>query len=854
MKDLEDIYPLTPMQEAMLLHAVGNPASSELHTQIVFRLHPAIDLELMDWAWACLIKQHASLRTGFHWQSEKGPLQFVRRQVDFTGHVKQLSVSPNISIDDQIDEVLMAEKAVSFDLAKAPLMRVTYLVLDHGERLMLWTSHHLVLDRWCNPLIIAELENYLSAGSDSLSAESHQPPAPFQFKSYIAYISAQETAVEYWQTYLQGYRGGSSLVSRISDTPGAELFGRERALSISHTDLAEFNRQMDQTKTTAAALCQLAWALTISKVTSRADVVLGVTVSGRPPTLRGVDRIIGCFINNVPVRTVIHPSTTLVELLQGIAAAQQERQAYEHVSLLQLNKALESASNTTLVDTLFLWLDDMSVATVDVNVDSDASAPMVALQQYGQEIASAFPLTLTVSESQRGLDVSLKMAAGYESAQPLDEILEVFREVLLLICASDANTALAGLLGLQVIQDSTNRINTSDVTSRSSKISSSMVIKDRNSGREALEPAYVQQALIQKWKDILELDELVTSSSFFDMGGNSLNAVQLHTHVESMLRCSIPIISLFRKPYLADMVELIVENDWSMKADICLPVRAGGSALPLFCVATPDVNTIGFAQLANHISRDRPVYVLQSPPESAEFRELSPGEIPDLAKTYVDAMRAVQPQGPYHLLGMCTGSELAFEMAKILENNQDACGFVGILNTWATYTVARTYRLRQAFVRFELLQQERLRDWPVVIWHRLIGPRVLKPLKRRFFTSAMQRHQVLTEPTRSSVSDGAPITAIPGNINPENSIDGWIHICGWHHLYKPIPKLKQKLTVFRLKEQPFWRIKSENLGWGLHGENIELKHLACDDHHNLLREPWIRELGASIDSSLQEYS
>ena len=158
MKGIQDIYPLTPMQEAMLLHSVGNPESTVLITQIVAQLDQDTNLELLESCWAQVIERHAALRTGFYWKGGKGPVQFVREQSMLNSRFQERKYPAGIDCDEELDKLLKSDMVEPLDLSKAPLMRVTYLIAESGSNFMIWTSHHLIFDRWCAPLIMEELE------------------------------------------------------------------------------------------------------------------------------------------------------------------------------------------------------------------------------------------------------------------------------------------------------------------------------------------------------------------------------------------------------------------------------------------------------------------------------------------------------------------------------------------------------------------------------------------------------------------------------------------------------------------------------------------------------------------------
>src|SRR5207248_6733880 len=110
--------------------------------------------------------------------------------------------------------------------------------------------------------------------------------------------------------------------------------------------------------------------------------------------------------------------------------------------------------------------------------------------------------------------------------------------------------------------------------------------------------------------------------------------------------------------------------------DTLIPLQPSGSRPPLFCVAAPTVNALGFVFLARHFDADQPVYGLQSQYGGKRRQVYSREEYKSLAADYITAMRKVQPHGPYHLTGTCEGAHITFEMTRQLA---DAGQTVGLL-------------------------------------------------------------------------------------------------------------------------------------------------------------------------------
>jgi thioesterase domain-containing protein len=251
----------------------------------------------------------------------------------------------------------------------------------------------------------------------------------------------------------------------------------------------------------------------------------------------------------------------------------------------------------------------------------------------------------------------------------------------------------------------------------------------------------------------------------------------------------------------------------------------------LFCVASPEVDTIGYAILARHVDPDRPVYLLQAPPLNESVRRLQPPEFAQLAATYIEAMRDIQPTGPFNLIGMCSGSQIEIEICRKLEAEGESIAFSGILDTWALYTLSRGYYVKKALdlARYYSKRLRKMgagsRSEEAVSADKPVDPgepgnEGQKPLKRDGTGKAVRQYSLEEE-------------------------------VGWPEQQPPLMKIDSRVTVFRQrKRKQYWRIRDPLLGWGRHANSVDLVRLRAPGHKHIFREPWVRELARDLESRL----
>ncbi|MFI6362207.1 amino acid adenylation domain-containing protein [Nocardia sp. NPDC050630] len=184
--------------------------------------------------------------------------------------------------------------------------------------------------------------------------------------------------------------------------------------------------------------------------------------------------------------------------------------------------------------------------------------------------------------------------------------------------------------------------------------------------------------------DVLGLDRIGLDDNFFELGGNSLIATKLTARLSEAMAETIPVMWMFTAPTPAGIVaELRVRGTEGAGADaafdVLLPLRLSGTAEPLFCIHPIGGIAWSFAGLAAHLDADRPIYGLQSPALSSA--DPLPDSIEDWARHYVKHVRAVQPEGPYHLLGWSLGGVLAHAMAVQLQDEGAQVALLGMMDS-----------------------------------------------------------------------------------------------------------------------------------------------------------------------------
>ncbi|WP_164021375.1 non-ribosomal peptide synthetase [Pyxidicoccus trucidator] len=355
MKNVEDIYRLSPMQQGLLFHTVGAPGEGTYVEVVHWSWRGVVDLPTLQRAWQRLVDRHTSLRTAFFWENMKEPLQAVRRKVEATPRLEDCSDLPSDAWEARFAEVLEREARQDFALSAAPLLRLTLVRFGPTLTRCIISYHHLVMDGWSLPVCLREL--FLTYDALTRGEEpSLEPVRPY--RDYIVWLSKQERdeAARFWRERLRGFTSPTPLAmdrparaEAKAETYAAESLGLGTALT---ARLTAFTRQHQVTLST---LLQGAWALLQSRYTGQDDVAFGTVVSGRPPALPGVDTMLGTFINTQVTRVRLPDGSTVLPWLKGLQGELLAARAHEHVSLVDVQGWSEVPRGQALFDTLVVF-------------------------------------------------------------------------------------------------------------------------------------------------------------------------------------------------------------------------------------------------------------------------------------------------------------------------------------------------------------------------------------------------------------------------------------------------------------------------------------------------------------------
>lgn len=390
--NLEDLYPLSPMQQGMLFHTVYERESGTYFEQSVFTLEGELDVASFERAWQFVVDRHPILRSSFIWDLEK-PLQVVHREVAIKIHEQDWRDQPS---KQYLQEYLAEDRRRGFDLGTAPLIRLALFRTADTTYKFVFSRHHIVLDRWSRSIVLKEV---FEAYESLCTGTEPQLNQPRPYGDYISWVADQhlDEAESYWRAALAGFTVPTPIAidqKPVSTAQQGREFADER-IQLSEQSTARLNEFAREHKLTLSTLTQGAWALLLSTYAREHDVLFGVTVSGRA-TLSGVESMVGLFINTLPLRVKLNPDAKILSWLESLQEQQFALQQYEYCSLLDIQSWGEIPRGTPLFETILVFENlpvniGSKIGNSNLNVQSDRS--------YGS--VTGYPLTLLAMPGHR---------------------------------------------------------------------------------------------------------------------------------------------------------------------------------------------------------------------------------------------------------------------------------------------------------------------------------------------------------------------------------------------------------------------------------------------------------------------
>ncbi|WP_051712660.1 non-ribosomal peptide synthetase [Spirillospora albida] len=344
---VEEVWPLSPLQEGLYFHSSYDTAALDVYTaQVAFDFPYRVDAVRLRAACAAVMSRHTALRAGFTAEGLRRPVQFIAAGPEPPLEEIDLSALDADARNAAVDRILAEDRGNRFDLARPPLFRLLLIRFGDGtDRLVI--THHLILwDGWSAWLFFEQLIALYERRGDASGL-----PAPGSYRDYLAWLDGQdaERAAAAWRDALAGL--AEPTLTGPPDRALAPVIPERRRAELPVPLTERLYGAVRRHGLTPNTVFSAAWALALSNATGHGDVVFGTAVAGRPGDVPHVESVIGMFLNTVPVRVVLDPRESVPDLLRRMQRERVALMPYDHLGLGDIQRA---AGHARLFDTLYV--------------------------------------------------------------------------------------------------------------------------------------------------------------------------------------------------------------------------------------------------------------------------------------------------------------------------------------------------------------------------------------------------------------------------------------------------------------------------------------------------------------------
>jgi len=631
---VEALLPLTPTQTGMWLHSAAGGGEDRFIEQAAFCLEGRVDRDALLRALQCVVDRHGALRSSI---LAKGlqPLRAVLKEM----RVSLREVAAGENEDAALAELMDAERRRGFPLNRPPLIRFALLTVREERAWLVLSFHHIILDGWSLLILWNEAAAFYAA---ELAGTSVSLPAAADEAAVAEWLRSQsgDASERFWRTRLAGFPAPTPIVTARANTD-AEPIEVEHVMS--REAGAAIAAAAQTSRVSPAIVCEVLWALLIAGRTGHNDVAFAATVSGRPPGIPGIERMVGCFINTVPIRVQFGEHESVRECLIRHHGQRAEQAEFEFCSAGQIHEWSDLRPGEPMCQSLVVF-ENLRASSAE-----HVTAP--AVSEAGRRVRGArtgYPLTLLISP---GDAPHLRAIFQPES-----------------LSESTVRQLLAGLE--QLAHRLPRHID--DTTTNWRESVECVPASLSGTAPDARAPFVAprtrrEHELAAIWEDLFKVAPIGVLDDFFSLGGHSLMVLQMATRLRAALGVDVPLHVLA----MATTIESLARACASGSSDetTVVPLATGGEGRPIFCPHPLGAHVICYAALGRRLNGRHPVWGIQAKGlvsgerVAASWDEVIEHHWAAITRTREGIVPGAHPFEGVALLGYSYGGYIAMELA-----------------------------------------------------------------------------------------------------------------------------------------------------------------------------------------------
>lgn len=583
---VEALYPLTPSQTGMWLQSAAG-GEDRFIEQAAFCLEGRVNRDALARALQCVVDRHGALRSSILARGLQ-PVRAVLQEM----RVNLREVSAAGDEDAALTALMTDERARGFPLNRPPLIRFALLNVREQRAWLVVSFHHVILDGWSLLILWTEAAAFYAA--ELAGTPAQLPPAADETKvaEWLRRHSDAESE-RYWRARLAGFRSPVPLTSVVAPG-GEEPAESEHTMSVAAG--AAIAAAAQACRVSPAVVFEVLWAVLLAGRYRTSDVVFAATVSGRPPGIPGIERLVGCFINTVPIRVQFDDAGTLRACLQRHHELRAEQAEFEYCSAGQIHEWSDLPPGEAISQSLLVY--------ENLRGSGDAAAAEPTVSEAGRRVRGArtgYPVTLLISP---GPAPHLRMIHQPESvpAAVARELLVGLEQLALRLPGELDASTLAWRERVAVAMAPTIAV--------VSTVRAPFVAPRTR----------VEHELAAIWEGMFKVSPIGVLDDFFSLGGHSLMVLQMAARLRAAIGVELPLQVLVSHTTIEQLARACASlRQGSGSAGPTggddapvVPLASQGPGRPVYCPHPLGGHVLCYAPLGRRLNGRHPAWGLQA--------------------------------------------------------------------------------------------------------------------------------------------------------------------------------------------------------------------------------------------------
>lgn len=632
----QDSFPLSLNQKQVWSLNALYPNSTTHNISTAIRINKKLDAEVLSKTFNYIIQRQDALRTNFKVVNNQ-PVQVIVERAPI--EIQFIDIK-----EDELNEALLKEMNYCFNLEHDSLLRVRFFRLAPNQFIFFFMVHHIIWDGMSNTMLFHEFNHCYH--TFKANQDPALPAIRMTLKEHaLSEAKMMESArfqeeIHEWSKILSGKLPELNLKT---DFPRTNVVNQELDtvyFEISRDQLVKLENYAQQKHLSTYNVLMTVYNVLLAKTTGNLDLIVGTPVHGR--NTRDIRKTFGYFINTLPIRSVLAADQSFKENLSIVMESL--KNAFYNQSV-PLDVLIKMVKQNALFQTLFIYLD----VTKELDVFEALNFEQVKIDRLSGHTEIDFYLY----KSRHKIDGVIEFRKNLFTKETIGKLANEFQVLLEQVLTNEDITL--NELGIKSSQHNLTPVCVAKVRPKTQK--------------KTLPQTPTSLEIAEIWKFVVGLTKIDPDENFFNLGGHSIQAVEVFTIINDRFGLDLPISTIFNSGSVNELAARIDKELTRIKPrpdlkSIVTIKSASPQKSKVFCFHGAGGNVLNYYGLGNYVG-DKAFYGVQS--LGVDGEEITVKTIQEMAVIYIKEIMTVQPQGPYILAGGSMGGMIALEVARQLQ-------------------------------------------------------------------------------------------------------------------------------------------------------------------------------------------